>query len=302
MATALTLGSVFFDAFEVPQNLSDLGGVQQVATHSYPGGYQTQQTFGAFPSPITWSGKLTGTTAMFRKNEIDRLRVAGKQVALSFGDKFLLGIVSSCKINVHHEWLIDYTITFDPRRDISSGDGPDDLLSAFDLINQVLIDLSDVIAFFQLITADGSRFSMPPALFPLAVTLFSTTQLAVVDSFGIVANIPPSSAAAIYAAAQALLDAAQPLAASTSPFISSPSLDLVGYASSIVNIVRLSEATQTTLQVVNPNLFLVAAQYYGDATRWRQIAVASSISPPDPMPIGQFTLTIPAVTAQQATQ
>lgn len=301
MATALTLGSVFFDTFEVPQNLSDLGGVQQVATHSYPGGYQTQQAFGAFPSPITWSGKLTGTTAMFRKNEIDRLRVAGREVGLSFGDKFLLGIVTACRINVHHEWLIDYNITFEPRLDVSSGDGPSDLLSAFDLINQVLIALNNMISLFELI-GSGNGFSMPSGLFPLAVTLFNTTQLAVVGSFGIVANIPPSSAAAIYAAAQALLAAAQPLTVSTNPFVSSPSLDLVGYASSIVNIVRSSEATQTTLNVVNPNLFLVAAQYYGDATRWRQIAVASSISPPDPMPIGQFTLTIPAVTVKQATQ
>lgn len=300
MATVLTLGPVQFEDFEVPSSLTDLGGEHKIATHSFPGGYQTQQAFGAFPVPLTWEGHMTGTTAMFRKNELDRIRVAGREVVLSFGDKIFLGLVQTCRITVRHEWLVNYQIVFVPRVDVSSGAGPSDLLSAFDMINSVLVDLSDVIAFFSLITSDGSRFSMPPILFPLAVTLFSTTTLAVSASFGVVSDIPVDQAATIYAAAQALLAAAQPLTADPNPSVASPSLDLVGYASSIVNIVRSSETTQTTLQVVNPNLFLVAAQYYGDSTRWRQIATASGIVPPDPMPIGQFVLVVPNVTNAQA--
>ena len=301
MPLTLTLGPVEFSDFEIPEKIGNLGGTHLVATHRFPGGYQSQQTFGGFPDPITWAGIFTGTTAMYRKNVVDRLRVSGQEVALAYGDKLLVGVVSECRIEPKHQWLIPYSITFTPRLDISSGAGPSDALVAIDEINRILQSLNNLIAFFSLIAADDSAFPTPPQLQAPMVTLFATTSQAVSASYGVISDIPPSSAAAIYAAANALLAAAQPLVASTNPAVSSPAIDISGYAGSIANLVRSSQNTQTTVQAVNPNLMTVAAQYYGDATKWRQIAAASNISPPDPLPIGQFTLVVPNVTQRQAT-
>jgi hypothetical protein len=291
----LTLGPVLFSDFELPEKIGNLGGVHLIAQHKFPGGTQTQQTFGGFPEPITWSGIFTGTSAMYRKNLIDRLRSTGQEVVLAYGDKMFAGVVEECRLEPKHQWLIPYTITFSPRVDLSAGESPSLLLDLFDLINGILADLNDLIAFFNLITANDRAFPMPPQLFGPAVTLFNVTNNAVISSLGQVVNIPPTDAAAIYAAATALLAAAAPLTIDPDPAVSSPAIDMSGYAGSIINIVQQGSTTQTTLQTINPNLPSLAAQFYGDATLWKQIAVASNINPPDPFPIGEFLLTIPNV-------
>jgi nucleoid-associated protein YgaU len=45
------------------------------------------------------------------------------------------------------------------------------------------------------------------------------------------------------------------------------------------------------IHTINPNLLVLAAQYYGDATQWRLIGNANGIA--DPQPIGSFNITIP---------
>lgn len=52
-----------------------------------------------------------------------------------------------------------------------------------------------------------------------------------------------------------------------------------------------SVATNRVISVVGGNLFAIAAQYLGDATKWYQIAQANNLS--DPMIVGVQTLTIP---------
>ena len=293
----LQLGSVVFDEYtmEVPSRISDLGGTQSVVTHKFPGGGQTQQTFGAFPpDEIRWRGMFTGNMAMYRKNVVDRLRATGQEVALVYGDKTFFGVVAAVKIEPRHQWLIDYEICFVPRIDMSGGAGPGLLSQIFDLINNILQVVNNLMAFFGLVTAPSSAFPTPPQLYGPVETMFNVTNAAMSASYGIVQNIPPSSAAAIYAAAQSLIAAALPLTQSADPTVSSPALDLSAYASSIAVLVGSPSATTTTLQVLNPNLHSLAAQYYGDASKWLVIAQANTLNPLDPMPIGQFTLLVPA--------
>lgn len=52
-----------------------------------------------------------------------------------------------------------------------------------------------------------------------------------------------------------------------------------------------SVATNRVISVVGGNLFAIAAQYLGDATKWYQIAQANNLS--DPIIVGVQTLTIP---------
>jgi len=49
--------------------------------------------------------------------------------------------------------------------------------------------------------------------------------------------------------------------------------------------------TNRVINVAGGNLFALAAQYLGDATKWYQIAKANGLS--DPMIVGTATLTIP---------
>ena len=51
----------------------------------------------------------------------------------------------------------------------------------------------------------------------------------------------------------------------------------------------------TTITVMNANLFVLAAQYYQDATQWILIALANGLD--DPFVAGPVTLTIPDNTA-----
>ena len=52
---------------------------------------------------------------------------------------------------------------------------------------------------------------------------------------------------------------------------------------------------ETTVTVIGTTLFAVAAQQFGDATAWDQIATANGLS--DPMVWSLTTLIIPDVTA-----
>lgn len=78
------------------------------------------------------------------------------------------------------------------------------------------------------------------------------------------------------------------------PMQESAALDAVNYAIAIGIIVNLSVngGTATNINVINPNLMALAAQYYGDATKWRIIADANGLT--DPQPTGQFSLNIPS--------
>ena len=73
-------------------------------------------------------------------------------------------------------------------------------------------------------------------------------------------------------------------------------IDAVNYAVAIGIIVNLAVngGTSNTINVINPNLMALAAQYYGDATQWRIIADANNLT--DPQPIGLFNnLIIPTL-------
>lgn len=78
------------------------------------------------------------------------------------------------------------------------------------------------------------------------------------------------------------------------PLEEAAALDAVNYAIAIGIIVNLAVngGTATNINVINPNLMALAAQYYGDATQWRTIASANGLT--DPQPTGQFLLNIPS--------
>lgn len=288
MSLALILDSVEFHRFEVPEDFGPIGGKQTIVTHEFPGGLITQQELGAFPTPIKWSGYLTGGQAFNRQQAIDQIRVTGQDVQLTYGRYAWLGKVTEFEARAKHKYLVPYSITFEPSQDLSGAAG---LVSGggFSADTELAGEtggLGDVI---------GGSFglSLPDVLSDPASALTSALAFGLSNGNGTVAGISFDDATAIQAAVFTAQTSAQLLLASDDPTIASPASDFYAYASNIGATIASPFAPQVVLpQQINPNLFQLAVQYFGDATKWQDIANASGLA--DPQPIGTFNITIPA--------
>lgn len=288
MALTLTLGTVTFESLEIPESIGPLGGSEILQSHDFPGGTRTIQTFGAFPEVISWRGILTGTAAMARSQEIDRMRVTGNSVTLFYGVYAYLGTIMHFHARPRYQWYIPYDIEFMPQQDLSG--------SILALIAQA--GLAPELALAQQVgiltnlnNATGGQLELPSSLQPPVTNLLTTVAGAMVAANGKVAAISPTNGGLISAGVQAVLSAASPLIASGDPTQSSPALDTAASSTAINNIVGSANAPGTQIRVINPNLMTLAGQYLGDFSKWRDIASLNGLS--DPQPTGQFNLLIP---------
>lgn len=114
-------------------------------------------------------------------------------------------------------------------------------------------------------------------------------------------NIPNATLITLEASLTSMIQTMQgTLATDLVPSDQSALLDAINYLQAILdNTLPPPTYPASTIQVVNPNLYAVAAELYADATQWYLIANASGLL--DPMPgltnPGTYTLTIPGVTA-----
>lgn len=290
MFVPLILDSFTFDetSLEVPEAFGDVGGVQVTAQHDFPGGIRTQQKFGYLPAELRWRARFSGVAASDRVEELKRILVAGQEVTLSYGERAWLGTLVKFSPTARHSWLYEYDLEFWPRQDISSGAGSSfgfsglvDLISGAADAIQTMID--DVTGLYVNIAS--------------IVGVSVTALLAAVNTALLAASGNPAfaisalSQLAITSAASAVLTACNPLILSADPTISSPAADLAAYVSLLNTLATASEAPRWQVRIINPNLPLLAAQYYGDATQWNRIASYNGLS--DPQPIGTFQLLIP---------
>lgn len=112
------------------------------------------------------------------------------------------------------------------------------------------------------------------------------------DAGGLVANIPAGDVLVIASDVIAVEAAAAALFNSSDATVASPALDAF-YNAAAIGLTIQQPAAGQKLILINPNLFRLAGQYLGDFSRWQEIATASGLTPPDPQPIGQFTIVIP---------
>lgn len=290
MADALnfSLGDVSFYDWEIPEDFGPLGGKQVIHRHEFPGGQITQTAFGNFPEPITFKGYLTGPNALSRQQQIDAIRSAGEDVTLTYGGYSWTGKVSQFQARAKHQFLVPYELTFLPSADLSgTGGQPIDDFTSDGVLSDESSGLSTV--------ADGtSGLDLPDSLTTPVANLQSALQTALLNGDGTVAGIQPSDATNVQNAAQAVQDAAAPLIAGSDATQAAPAIAAAAWASTIATTVANAPSSAVILNaVINPNFFLLAAQYLGDATLWQEITNASGLSP-DPQPIGQFQVTIPA--------
>ena len=107
--TTLRLGGVAFRRFEIPEAIN-FGGKQALVTHKLPGGERVIDAMGRDDDDITWSGRFRGNTAVSRARAVDRLRIAGTPVTLTWGDFRYTVLVESFKADFRRAYEIDYTV------------------------------------------------------------------------------------------------------------------------------------------------------------------------------------------------
>jgi hypothetical protein len=107
---SVTLGSVTFQSFEVPERLT-WGSEQRVIKHLMPGGNRVYDILGADDAPIEWSGIFNGANAQSRARQVDAICKAGKTVTLSWLGESRTVIVESFSCDTTFGgWLLPYRI------------------------------------------------------------------------------------------------------------------------------------------------------------------------------------------------
>lgn len=287
MTLFLQIDDVVLSNFEIPETIGDIGGTQSLVKHEFPGGLITIDTLGAFPHPIKWTGLMSGADAFSRAQILDRKRALGNEVVLSYGPFAWSGVISAFKAMPKHEYLVPYEIMFEPIEDLSGiGTIPFGGVSLEAALSGALGNIDDLIG-----GTDG--FDLPGDLADAAGGLVTLVNAALLNGNGTVSGISTADGLAITAACGALNALALPYSLGDDPTAASPALDLSAQSSGVDFIINSVNAGVRQVRAINPNLFAVAAQYLGDATRWTDIAAASGI-PMDPQPVGAFTLTVPA--------
>ena len=292
MSLPLVLGGIPLFSFDAPEQFGPIGGKQIAVKHEFPGGITTQQEIGGFPEPIKWKGTLTGAGAMAALQALDQIRVSGQDTTLSWGPFAWTGKLTNFAGHAKHAFLIPYEATFDPTQDLGAGVTP---LAGPASYAQDDIDLgtsTGAIVGLMDGTATGG-LAFPDALAGPANALLTAVSTGLANGNNTVNGLLSADVIAIAAAAAAAQAAALPImdASGGTPdaYVAAEFWARAGNIASIIPSIKKAIAQIT---VVNPNLFAVAAQYYGDATLWEGIAEANGLV--DPQPRGIFTLSIPA--------
>ncbi len=277
------VGGIPLFATEIPEKFGPIGGHRKVAVHEFPGGKRTIQTFGSFPEAIAWSGLLQGPLSMFRAMQLDRLRVASEIVTLSYAAFAWTGYVVAFHASPATQFRIPYSMVFEPLQDQAGGSTPP---TGGISPEASMLDQTTALQGFQ----GGVPMSTPTSMFGSVGGLLTTVGVGMLAANGIVSSISASHAANIHTSVNRVIATGTPLINKESAE-ASPALDIMGRARAVGAILKSTTAPRQRIQVINPSLPAMAAQYLGDGKRWREIAEINNIK--DPQPVGEFTLLIP---------
>jgi len=290
--TPLILAGFVFDEaqLEVPEASGDMGGTQSLEEHRFPGGTITHKSYGYFPAAQKWRAKFHGSDASDRAEAIKRIMATGQEVTLQYGARAWVGRVARFSPMARHNWRFDYELEFWPRVDYGS---PGPVLPPVTDLGTVLA--LHILALQSLLTNGLSGSFLFQALAaeiggPIGA-LVSQVQDSIAAAGGVIGNITSVAQQSIFQSSLAALAATAPYLVSPDPTQSSPASDAASRIQAIQTIMTAAQPTKAVIQTINPNLLVLAAQHYGDATLWRTIGNANGLT--DPQPTGSFSLIIP---------
>lgn len=291
----INLGTSIQKGFETKPPLTNAGGVEEMIVTNFPGGTKTVQLMGSFLETMTWSGMLLGQDAMSRAMQLDGLRTDEQPVVLQFEEWSWFGVVKKVDLNVNNRWEIDYTFTFEPVANDNSGgmtapafDAQSQLAQAFDIGNQQ-------------VTNPSSNYTFAPGIQQSFSSIQQNANQAIQQNNQNLNSVPLSTIKNIQKQIINFQAQLAPLMASPDPFVSSSATVLNNTATIISRTLSQAGPIQAELNVQDPNLPALAAQYLGSASAWTDIVDANpGVLPLDPQPLGTFTIVIPSESQQIA--
>jgi hypothetical protein len=118
MPIFLTLGPITFANFEIPESIP-FGGAQMLAVHKLLGGQRVIQSMGRDDDDYTWEGIFMGSTAQFRAQYLDSLRIAGSQQTLSYSNFNYAVVIKHFEAKFERYYQIPYKITVTVVQDLN---------------------------------------------------------------------------------------------------------------------------------------------------------------------------------------
>ncbi len=309
-STTLTLGSVVFVDFQIPDSIP-WGGEQKVVTHKLLGDLRTIDATGRDDADLEWSGVFLGETALDDARALDAMRIGGQPQTLSWDELSYSVIVHSFRPEYRKGNYIPYKITCavvsdlsappagasDPTTDDMVSDDMDTCSGLVTTVNDPTLSglfgtfqsaVSSVTAVTSIASASAAQLTS--MLTPLSAvqgqvsSLLGTATAAVTDLPGFAGVQPgapgPQNAAALVAAAQAMTSL-------------DPLNQLTSYLGRIQTNVSAVGASGSEIPVAGGDLYTLAASEYGSPAGWTTIAQANGLT--DPVLTGPQTIRIPPI-------
>jgi len=158
-AGAVTLGSLTFREFEVPESIP-WGGQQQTTVHKFPGGSRQIDAMGRDDRSLDWSGVFLSGDAVYRARAVDQMRIDGEAIALSWAGFSYQVVIGSFEPDYRRSSHIPYRISCIVLKDNAGETQGSFLTSAV----QVLADVNLAVGYVSNLTTGGLSGALTAAL------------------------------------------------------------------------------------------------------------------------------------------
>lgn len=305
--TKVVLDTVTFTDAEVPEGIK-FGGAQSLAVQKYVGGARTVDAMGRDDADLTWTGWHLGATALDRARYLDQLRVAGKQLVLSWSAFSYLVVIKSYDADFTRFYKLPYTITCTVVKDLTR---PVTALPSESIDTSIKSDMSlagrisDAIANSPLTTAMNTLKTATAAVSDFAnqaSSVINSVLKPLADAKAVVGTLIASATNTLQnvttlggiAPGNPIAKQAQSLnttviAATSLPQLYNLNAVLSRMGTNLGNVT--GSQTLTPVSMAGGDLQKVAAKAYGDPTAWTTIARASGLT--DPVITGVQNVKVP---------
>lgn len=322
-------GTFTFTGAEVPERIN-FGGAHLLDVQKMIGGRRRINAMGADDEPLQWSGLFLAASAVSRARFLDSVRREGLQCTLSWDELRYTVVVAEFHADYKYPFKIPYWIRFEviedqtatvdsvpavtPAQSIASDLSRMGTLSnciGDSTLNGLIGDLSSALSAVQAATqpianglkavtsfisgvancADAVVNTVESAVASAASPLLAVTsrvQSLIASGENVVANT-----AGVVAGAPAATNVYNALASMNSSIQLPELYELRSLCARMqVNLPLVQTPTSAkTITVGGGDLYTIAAQHYGDASRWTEIAAANKLT--DPVLTGINTIIIP---------
>jgi hypothetical protein len=307
-ATRLIVGDVEFTGLEVPESVT-VGAKQQLVVHKLVGGKRVVDVMGVDYDNMSWSGWMTGATAGDRVTELETLRDAGLPLTFNMDGYYFSVVIQAFSARFEHVYRRCYYIdllvisrldapitanalsgTLDAliNSDVGESLGLASIINS-DAVTSTINTVKDAVSQvqgFANATIDTVQTVIRPMVAAQQVVQSVISQVGasvndITTLGGLIPGNPVSTAANNVLRQGAALTQLAPLYQMQSVLERIQKNVLAG---------PLANGT-SSVTTSNSSLQKIAADSYGDQSRWTEIAAANSIV--DPQLDGIQTIKIP---------